>query len=293
MSLQGAKVLKELSQIAIRTLTAIETGMRRSEYVNIETIAKFIKYNIASTEKILQKCHKLNLIHRWTGHYVGYELTIHGYDALGLNALYEKGTIRGIGREKGVGKESRVYYGLDANDQEVILKLHRVGFTSFHQFKKKRTYTANKQHLSELYVSRLSAQTEYEWLQHAHKMGLNVPKPIDWNRHIIVEELILGSDLVKLKKLTDPEATLHAILDFMKTAWQDGNFVHGDLSEHNIIINYDEIPIIFDFPQTISSKEQNSIELLERDVDNILTFFERKHKISLDRKETIKVILDE
>ena len=224
----------------------------------------------------------MDLIHRWSGHYLGYELTIHGYDTLALNALYEKGTITSIGREKGVGKEAKVFFVLLNTGEEAVIKAHRIGFTSFQQVKKKRRYTANKKHISELYASRLSAESEVSWLKLANELNLQVPKYIDSNRHIIVMELIYGVDLNKLKNLSDPLKILEEILDFVKFAWQKGKFVHGDLSEHNVIIDNEEKAVMIDFPQSVESYAPNGDDLLKRDIKNILTFFQRKYNIELN-----------
>lgn len=285
MTLIGANVLKDLSKKDLRILQGVEVGMRHAEYVEIELISKYAGVSVQESERLLKKCHKLDLVHRWSGHFVGYELTIHGYDALALNALYMKEEIVSIGREKGVGKESKVYYGLDNQGNEVVLKLHRVGFTSFQHVKKKRRYTANKRHISELYASRLSAETEKEWLDKAHKLGLSVPKVIAQNRHIIKMELVDGIDLVKLNKLPNPMKSLEEIVEFIKIAWKEGGFVHGDISEHNIIVRHDDIKcVIIDFPQAEEINHKNALEFLERDVVNVLNFFSRKFNIetSLD-----------
>ena len=292
MTLIGATVLKDLHKKELRVLQAIEVGMRHSEYVEIEQIAKYAGYPINETERWLKKTHQKDLIHRWSGHFVGYELTIHGYDALALNALYMKEEIISIGREKGVGKESRVYYALDKNGVEVVMKLHRVGYTSFQHVRKKRRYTANKGHMSELYASRLSAETERDWLLKASELGLSVPKVIAWNRHILKMELIDGVELVKLNKLPNAIEIMEDIIEFMKIAWQEGGFVHGDLSEHNVIITHDDLKaVIIDFPQAEPSDHQNAEELLERDINNILTYFTRRIGIETDPEQVKTYIM--
>ncbi|MHA2501815.1 MAG: RIO1 family regulatory kinase/ATPase domain-containing protein [Candidatus Kariarchaeaceae archaeon] len=294
MTLIGAEVLSKLNKKELRVLQGIEVGMRNSEYVEVEMIAKFAGYSVSETERWLRSCHKMDLIHRWSGHFVGYELTIHGYDALALNALYMKNEVLSIGREKGVGKESRVFYALDADQQEVVIKLHRVGYTSFQHVRKKRRYTANKRHISELYASRLSAEEEAKWLQKAIDLGLNVPKLWVVNRHILKLELIDGIDLVKLKNIPEPMETLDEIIEFIKTCWQQGGFVHGDLSEHNIIMRHsDARPVVIDFPQAVPVDEENAFELLERDILNVLTYFDRKLGIKAEYDKVLEYITEE
>ena len=293
MTLQGANALKNLSSRELRALIGIEVGMKNSQFVEIEEIARYAGYSAKQTSQNLKKCHKLNLVRRWTGHFTGYELTIHGYDTLALNALYERGDIISIGRQTGVGKESIVYFGLTPKDEEVILKFHRVGFTSFLHVKKKRRYTANKHHISELYSSRLSAETEYKWLKVANDSKLSVPKVYGKNRHVIVMELIDGIDLNKLSKIPDPGETFETILDFIDDAWNIGKFVHGDLSEHNIIMTHDAIPIIIDFPQSVSIEMVEAKVLLQRDIKNVLTYFDRKFGIKIDEKNVLSKVIRE
>ena len=57
------------------------------------------------------------------------------------------------------------------------------------------------------------------------------------------------------------------------------------ISEHNIIVRHDDIKcVIIDFPQAEEINHKNALELLERDVVNVLNFFSRKFNIetSLD-----------
>ena len=151
MTLIGAAVLRDLNNKELRVLQGIEVGMRHSEYVEIDTIAKYANYPVPETERWLKKCHQKDLVHRWSGHFVGYELTIHGYDALALNALYMKEEIVSIGREKGVGKEMKLflnYIGLDIHlfnmfeRREDILQIRVICLNSMHRdcrLKLKRT----------------------------------------------------------------------------------------------------------------------------------------------------------
>lgn len=291
MTLIGASALKDLSFHDIRVLTTIEIGMIHREFVPIEEISRKTKLSMNKTESVLRKCHKLDLVHRWSGHYVGYELTIHGYDALALNALYEKGVIESIGNEKGVGKEARVYFARSKGGKEVIIKLHRVGFTSFHRVKKKRRYTSSKKHISALYSSRLSAEAEIKWIKVANQHNLIVPQLFDSNRHVLVMELVEGYDLNKVK-VSNPQEILEKVLDFIDNAWNVGLFVHGDLSEHNILINLNEQPYVIDFPQSLEREAEMAQEYLERDISNVLVHFKRKYGLSLDSHEIREKIIN-
>ncbi len=49
-------------------------------------------------------------------------------------------------------------------------------------------------------------------------------------------------------------------------------YVHGDLSEYNIL-NYDEQPVLIDFSHMTLLTAPNSKELLERDMQNLERYF--------------------
>ena len=67
-----------------------------------------------------------------------------GYDYLALRALLSRGSIAGVGRRVGVGKESDVYEVVDPDGRELILKLHRLGRISFRAIKSKRDYMGSR-----------------------------------------------------------------------------------------------------------------------------------------------------
>ncbi|MEM4223882.1 MAG: RIO1 family regulatory kinase/ATPase, partial [Metallosphaera sp.] len=51
--------------------------------------------------------------------------------------------------------------------------------------------------------------------------------------------------------------------------------IHGDLSEFNVMVK-DELPYIIDVGQAIPAWAENSLYLLERDINNINRFFEQR-----------------
>ncbi len=291
MPLEAATLLKGLKKIDYKILRSIEIGMRYGEYVPIESIISYTKLSQERTEFLLDRLHKKGLIRRWIGHFTGYELTVMGYDALALDRLYESKLIVALGEEIGVGKESQVFFAQRPDETTCIIKIHRVGYTSFQQTRKKRRYTSDKRHLSALYASRLSAEEEFKWLQLAHEYGLPTPTPYGINRHIIVMEYFDGLILNDIKKLNDADLFLEDVIHFIKDAWCKAGFVHGDLSQYNIIITSEGELKVIDLPQAIERDAPNARELLERDVHNIVTFFERKCQISPNEQDLLSYIL--
>jgi len=62
------------------------------------------------------------------------------------------------------------------------------------------------------------------------------------------------------------------------------------LSEYNIILKPNRHILIIDWPQYVTKDHPNAKELLTRDVQNILQYFKRKHKIDASLEETIEYV---
>ena len=82
-----------------------------------------------------------------------------------FEALSAKGSVHSVGNMIGVGKESDVYIVSDENDVSCVMKLHRLGRTSFRKVKEKRDYHGKRRNTSWLYLSRLSAVKEYAFMK--------------------------------------------------------------------------------------------------------------------------------
>ncbi|MHA1377305.1 MAG: RIO1 family regulatory kinase/ATPase domain-containing protein [Candidatus Helarchaeota archaeon] len=289
--MQIKKLIKTIKRLIIndyRVLGALERGMAVHEFVPIETITNFSGLNINEVNYRLSYLHKLELIKRWTGPYIGYYLTSAGYDSLALHALIEANELDLFGKAIGVGKESDVFDAINANGQNVAVKIHRLGRTSFRQTKRKRSYSKNRKHISWLYQSRLAAQKEFEALKILKDDKLSVPMPYACNRHIIVMERIEGIPLFLVKDLPEKERILNDILDNIFSAFSKANIIHGDLSEYNIIITPNLNIMIIDWPQWVKSAHPNFKFYLKRDINNILKFFKRKYDVFRDENIIFK-----
>jgi RIO kinase 2 len=216
---------------------------------------------------------KRDLVERRTIQYEGYQLTFEGYDVLALHTFAERDTVEGVGAPLGVGKESDVYEV--QSYRPLALKFHREGYTNFREVNREREYTADHHHVSWLYTARKAAEREYEALETLYP-DVAVPHPVDHNRHAIVMAKFEGVELAR-SKLDDDQAVavLDLILDEVASAHGAG-LIHADLSEHNVAVASSGITI-FDWPQSVSTDHENAAELLERDVTNLIGFFERKY----------------
>lgn len=125
----------------------------------------------------------------------GYRLTNAGYDYLALKVLAQRGTVASFGNQIGVGKESNIYIVANEEGTPFCLKLHRLGRTCFRNIKEKRDYHQHRHSASWLYLSRISATREFAYMTALLDRGFPVPKPIDFNRHCVVMELVEGGPL--------------------------------------------------------------------------------------------------
>lgn len=271
-----------------RVLIAIENKMKFYEWVPIDEIASFTNFELKEVNYLLSSLAKNKLVHRNIKTYEGYRIYFEAYDLLALNTFVKRGSVNALGDEIGVGKESVVY---DATggiiDRRVVIKFHREGKMSFKKVRVKREHTGERKHLSWLYASRLGAKREYDALKTLYP-GVSVPEPIDYNRHAIVMSVAKGGELAHTK-IDEPDWYLDEILSQIRKAYRLG-IIHGDLSEFNIFVNPEGCEII-DWPQYITTSHANAAELLYRDIDNVLSFFNRKYRIKRDIREVINTVV--
>lgn len=81
---------------------------------------------------------------------------------------------------------------MNEREEEMVLKLQRLGRTSFRKIKQKRDYLKHRSASNWLYVSRLGALKEYAFMKALHENGFPVPTPIDWNRHCVIMSKVEG-----------------------------------------------------------------------------------------------------
>ncbi len=268
-----ATEMTELEPADFHLLSGLEHGMRFSEWVAAGKIPEFSRLDEEEVDYRVDRCMDRGLVERKTIQYTGYRLTFEGYDALALHAFAERDTVDGVGAPLGVGKESDVYEA--RSFEPLALKYHREGYTNFREVQKEREYTAEKEHRSWLYTARKAAEREYETLQALYP-DVSVPKPVDQNRHAVVMAKVDGVELSRAKLDSGQVVgVLDLVLSEMAAAYRTG-YVHADMSEYNVFVASDGVTV-FDWPQTVTTDHANARELLERDVENVLGYFERKY----------------
>ncbi|HDZ35384.1 MAG TPA: tyrosine protein kinase [Thermococcus sp.] len=274
-----------LRDLDFRILRGVELNMRHHRWVPLEDIARFARVDIETASFRLGKLDDWGLVARRSDiGYIGYQLTIHGYDVLAIRALAKKGIVEAINpAQVGVGKDADVYIGITPSGEKVAVKFNRIGGrTASRRAGYHGHVFRDKHHTSWLYVSRLIAKKEYEALTLLSPIA-RVPRPVAWNRHVVVMEFVEGTELADLRDtdLTREEAEriLDRVLEEYLKIVRFG-IVHSDMSEFNIVLTHDEGEIlIIDWAQHITTAHPESFELLKRDLQVVLNAFRRRWRV--------------
>ncbi|XP_013195685.1 uncharacterized protein LOC106138927 [Amyelois transitella] len=269
-------IMRYLTSEDFRVLTAVEMGMKNHELVPGSLVASIANLRHGGVHKLMKELCKHRLLTYERGkHYDGYRLTNSGYDYLALKALTNRKVIASFGNQIGVGKESNIYTVADEDRNPLCLKLHRLGRTCFRNIKGKRDYHAHRNRASWLYLSRISATKEFAYMKALYDRGFPVPKPIDFNRHCVVMELVHGGPLTHVTAVDEPDTLYDELMDLIVRLGNCG-VIHGDFNEFNIMINEEGHPIIIDFPQMVSTSHPNAELYFDRDVRCVREFFKKR-----------------
>ncbi|MHA1342273.1 MAG: RIO1 family regulatory kinase/ATPase domain-containing protein [Promethearchaeota archaeon] len=293
----AAEKLNKLSEEELRVLMGVEQGMRKFKFVPVNHIAFFARFDKEKTQYLLDKAHKMGVLLRnkgsTRGDPVSYVLNYEGYDILALHALYSKKIVKSIGKPRGRGKESDVFECLTFSGEPAVIKFHRLGQTSFRNIRRLRDYVKDRRHINWLYMSRLSAQKEYEALNRINKKNIevNVPKVYGWNRHAVVMESFYGDELYKFNELNAPHEIFEKIIEQYYMIYSEIGIIHGDLGEFNIVLSPDDEIMIIDWPQWVSIDHPHAEEILRRDITNISEFFRKKYRFESNPEEIAQKIM--
>lgn len=180
------------------------------------------------------------------------------------------------------GKEARIYWGKDPEDRELAIKIY---YTSTADFRKgMMQYIQGDPRFKRVRRSSVRnviytwTQKEYKNLQLAEEAGVNAPRPIAFNRNILVMTFIghdgVPAPLLREVELSDPDEFYSELIREVRLLYTGAGLVHGDLSEYNIMV-WQEAPIIFDVSQALLTNHPLSESLIQRDIANVNYYFGR------------------
>ncbi|TKY90238.1 hypothetical protein EX895_000236 [Sporisorium graminicola] len=230
--------LRYISSQEFRVLTAVEMGSKNHEVVPSSLAAQICGLHHSGINKLLGSLAKRNLIARVQNQkYDGYRLTYGGYDYLALRAFSKRDSVAAVGRRIGVGKESDIMIVSSPDQEQRVLKIHRLGRISFRAIKEKRDYMGKRKSASWMYMSRLAAAKEYAFMKILYEHGFPVPQPIDQARHCIVMSYIDAFPLRQIAVLpSDQIPLLYSALMKLIVRLARAGLIHGDFNEFNLLI---------------------------------------------------------
>jgi RIO kinase 1 len=205
------------------------------------------------------------------------------FDRLTLMTIYDimnSGVIQDLHGVVKVGKEARVYRGIDGEGNDFAVKIYLV---TTRNFKKMMIYIEGDPRFKNIRkdsrsIIHLWARKEFKNLHSAFQSNVRVPKPVVVKNNVLVMEFI-GKEGVPAPLLKDlppenPDSMYKELLNQINSLYVKAKLVHGDLSEYNIM-NYDEKPVLFDLSQAVSVEHPMANEFLKRDLNQVNWFFSR------------------
>lgn len=280
-------------------------GSRNHEVVPTPLISQIASLRSGNgVHKCISNLAKIGLIAKVkNAKYDGYRLTYGGLDYLALHTHTKGGVVYSVGNQIGVGKESDIFVCASETGKQLVLKIHRLGRISFRTVKANRDYLRNRQSGSWMYMSRLAALKEFEFMKALRREGFPVPEPVGQNRHTVIMGLVDAFPMRQISKVGDPQTLYAELLSLIVRLAQYG-LIHGDFNEFNILVEERQesddkvslIPTIIDFPQMVSIDHANAEYYFDRDVACIKRFFDRRFGFTSDEpgpffKDATKTVL--
>ncbi len=218
-----------------------------------------------------------------------------------LQALIEEGLIDSVSRQLMSGKEATVYVVQVGNETRCAKVYKEATERSFRQAV---DYTENRKVKNTRQARAMAKGTKFgrqaqeaAWqsaevdaLYRLAAAGVRVPKPYNFCDGVLLMELVTDVNGDAAPRLNDVAFTPgdarkhHATLLLEVTRMLCAGVVHGDLSEFNILLGYEEpagdgeggknVPVIIDLPQAVDAAGNNhAARMLLRDVANLRNFF--------------------
>lgn len=121
-------------------------------------------------------------------------------------------------------------------------------------------------------------QKEFRNLERMHSCGVRVPKPLAYENNILVMEYISvdsnPAPIIRNCTPQNPGEVADWLFKSIRKTFKKAQLVHGDMSEYNILCGNDEY-VIIDVSQGVPLKHPMAMELLKRDIENMVRYFKR------------------
>ncbi|CEM25434.1 unnamed protein product [Vitrella brassicaformis CCMP3155] len=204
-----------------------------------------------------------------------------------LTKLLNRGLFSEIYGCISTGKEANVYYAVTEDGGERAVKIFK---TSILVFKDRSRYVEGEFRFRRGYIKSSNprrmvaqwAEKEYRNLKRIAASGIRCPAGIELRSHVLVMSFV-GRDEVAAPRLKDAIADMThdetwrayvEVVATMRTLYQTGRLVHGDLSDYNLLWHDGHVTVI-DVSQSVEHDHPHSLDFLKRDCVNVTAFFRK------------------
>jgi RIO kinase 1 len=236
--------------------------------------------NLAHREKTVERRDKM-LIHDFSSERATVEEVFDQSTLMVIYNLLNKGVLDEIHGVVSAGKEARVYWSKNKEGKELAVKIYLTSSAEFlkgmHKYIEGDKRFKNVKHDTRSLIFTW-AQKEFRNLQQATRAKVNVPKPIEVEKNVLVMEFIgkngVSAPSLRGQPVNNPEKVYSQLLVGLERLYRKAEIVHGDLSEYNIMM-WKGKPVIFDMSQSVPTSHPMADFLLRRDLANLNRFFSR------------------
>lgn len=209
-----------------------------------------------------------------------------------IEPLVEEGLVDEVIRQLMSGKEATVYVvrcGEEIRCAKVYKDAKQRSFRQNASYQEGRKVKNSRQARAMEKGTRYGRKMQEEVWQNAEvdalyrlaAAGVRVPQPFVCFEGVLLMELVTdaaGNAAARLNDIEMSEAQaleFHAMLLRQVVLMLCAGVIHGDLSEYNILVDAHG-PVIIDLPQAVDAAgNTGAADMLERDVDNLATYFGR------------------
>ena len=195
---------------------------------------------------------------------------------LSLYRLAHRKWISALGGSISTGKEANVFYA-ERGANELAVKIYRVQSADF---KGMSAYISGDRRFSRVKKTRKDlvfawTRKEFSNLMRAADAGLAVPKPLVFDRNILIMGF-LGREGIPFPQIRqavpdDAGGAYDEVCRMVEVLFRVAGLVHADLSEYNIL--YGDRPYFIDMGQSVTRSHPRVYQFLKRDIMNINRFF--------------------
>ncbi len=207
-----------------------------------------------------------------------------------LKPLIEDGLVDEVISQLMSGKEATVYVvrcGEEIRCAKVYKEAAKRSFKKAVQYQEGRKVRNSRRARAIEKGSKFGRKQQEEVWQNAEsdalsrlaEAGVRVPQPYGCFEGVLLMELVTDDEGSVAPRLNDVSMSAeqaiedHAVMMQYVARMLSVGIVHGDLSEFNVLVD-DYGPVIIDLPQAVDASSNNNAQaMLERDVNNMRTYY--------------------